>query len=304
MDFAQLEYFVSVAKTQNMHASADALHISQPALSRSIKRLENELGVELFDRHNHSLDINSYGLLFLRYAESCLKDYKDGKNELHRAMDNAKNRIRIMCPLFYLTGIIFDAICGINPKISVEYHLFPYYEIENAIINRELDFCVTAHPIYNQQIDNTLITPLTMGVICAKGHPFENRDSIRVDELRNENHISFPEDKQPRNDLEILCSNKGFRPNVVFESDTFSALIQMCRKGRGVLMSSFKATKHMDMDGLTFIPFDNLDTNAHFNLYLLNRKNPVDLFLQYKEAILKSFTTDALDYKQNCRPSQ
>ena len=60
MDINQLVYFADVAKTQNMGQSADNLHISQPALSMSIKRLENELGTELFDRHNHSIFLNSY----------------------------------------------------------------------------------------------------------------------------------------------------------------------------------------------------------------------------------------------------
>ena len=289
MDFAQLEYFISVAKTQNMHVSSENLHISQPALSRSIKRLEEELGVVLFDRNNHNICLNRYGQLFLKYAELCLNNYREGKEAIQKFLRNTQNKISIMCPMFYLTGLVFDAFCSVNPNISVEYHLFPYWAIEDALLNKELDFCVTVHPVSDPQIESTLIMPITMGIICPKGHRLEKRSYVTIDELRNENHISFPEDKQTRNDLELLCNNKGFRPNVVFESDSFSAQVQMCKSGKGLIMTSLNATSYIDMNGLDFIPFDNLDTNDHFNLYLLMRKDSVKQFSKYKEAVLDSF---------------
>ena len=158
MDTNQLLYFADVAKTQNMGQSAENLHISQPALSMSIKRLENELGVELFDRHNHSIFLNSYGRLFLRYAEYCIKDLDEGKKQLKAALDSKNNKISIMCPVYYLTGILFDAFCSVNPNVTVEYHFHQYWMVEESLLNKTLDICITSSIAENPQLENTFIT--------------------------------------------------------------------------------------------------------------------------------------------------
>ena len=294
MDFHQLEYFADVAKTQNMGQSAENLHISQPALSMSIKRLENELGVELFDRHNHSIFLNSYGRLFLRYAEYCIKDLNEGKKQLNMALTAKTNTISIMCPVYYLTGVLFDAFCSVNPSVTVEYHFYQYWMIEEALLNKTLDICITSTKVDNPQLENVFITSRTMGVLCPEGHRFEGRDAIVVNDLRNEKHLSFPENKMPRYDLDMVCSNRGFRPNVVFESDSFSTLLQMCKKGKGILQTSLESTKLLDMRGLFFVPYESSETDAHVKLYMVTRKNGNSPFMDaYKAVVMNALAGES-----------
>ena len=295
MDINQLVYFADVARTQNMGQSAENLHISQPALSMSIKRLETELGVELFDRHNHSIYLNSFGRLFLRYAEYCIKDLEEGKKQLRTAMDAKSNTISIMCPVYYLTGILFDAFCSVNPNVTVEYHFFQYWMVEEALLNKTLDICVTSTKAESPQLENTFITNRTMGLLCPAGHRFEGRKSVLINELRDEKHLSFPENKLPRYDLDMVCSKRGFRPNVVFESDSFSTLLQMCKKGKGLLKTSLESTKLLDMRGLFFVPFDESDADAHVNLYMVTRKSGNSPFMdEYKAVVMKALTEEEI----------
>ena len=284
MDINQLVYFTDVAKTQNMGKSAENLHISQPALSMSIKRLENELGTELFDRHNHSIFLNSYGRLFLRYAE-------EGKKQLASALSAKSNTISIMCPVYYLTGILFDAFCSVNPNVTVEYHFFQYWMVEEALLNKTLDICITSSKAQDPRLDNTFITRRTMGGLCAEGHRFEGRQSVTVIDLRDEKHLSFPENKTPRYDLDTICSNRGFHPNVVFESDSFSTLLQMCRKGKSILRTSQESTRLLDMRGLVFVPFDKTEFDAHVQLYMVTRKAGNSPYMEeYKKVVLTALT--------------
>lgn len=76
MEWQQLEYFVTVAKLEHMTRAAEALAISQPALSRSISKLEEELGVPLFDRQGRSIMLNRYGELFYIVCNECGKNMK------------------------------------------------------------------------------------------------------------------------------------------------------------------------------------------------------------------------------------
>ena len=82
MEFNQLRYFVSLAQTSNVTRSAEQLHITQSALSRVLKRLEDELGVELFSRSNGRLELNHNGARFLKHAEKILAELDDALEEL------------------------------------------------------------------------------------------------------------------------------------------------------------------------------------------------------------------------------
>lgn len=74
MEIHQLKYFICVAKLESISKAATTLHLSQPALSKSIAKLEDELGVLLFDRSGKRLHLNDRGRLFLEGAEKALRE--------------------------------------------------------------------------------------------------------------------------------------------------------------------------------------------------------------------------------------
>ena len=293
MDINQLEYFINLADTENMGRSSEVLHISQPALSMSLKRLESELGVELFDRRNHNIYLNSYGRLFLRYAQACVKNIEDGRQELKLVIQSKLNKISISCPLYYLTGLIYDAFCDIDSNATVEYQAIPYWMTEEALLNKTLDICITITKAQSDKIENTFLANRSMGIICPKGHRFENKKFITIEDLKDENHLSYPENKPFRYDLEVLCSKRGFKPNVVFEAESFHALLQMCKKGRGVLMTSQTASNICDMTGMIFIPFDPREPDSQAQLYMLSLKdNNNPHIAKFKEVIIQVLSSN------------
>ena len=82
MEWEQLEYFQTLARIQHVTKAAETLSITQPALSRSIVRLENHLGVPLFDRQGRSIKLNKYGEIFLKTVDSMIREYTEGKEEI------------------------------------------------------------------------------------------------------------------------------------------------------------------------------------------------------------------------------
>ena len=83
MEWQQLEYFCVVAKTEHFRKAAELLNISQPALSRSIKKLEEELGICLFDRIGRSVKLNQFGRVFLKRVENGLNEISYGVEEIN-----------------------------------------------------------------------------------------------------------------------------------------------------------------------------------------------------------------------------
>lgn len=82
MEFLQLYYFQTVARTEHMTKAAEELRIAQPSLSKTIARLEADLGVPLFDRHGRQLRLNSYGKTFLQRVDRVFMEIHEGRREL------------------------------------------------------------------------------------------------------------------------------------------------------------------------------------------------------------------------------
>lgn len=82
MEIQQFRYFLAAARYENLTKAAEDLHIAQPALSQSIKRLETELGVSLFDRKNHRIELNEQGKLLKKRLIPILESIDNLKDEL------------------------------------------------------------------------------------------------------------------------------------------------------------------------------------------------------------------------------
>ena len=88
MNLQQLEYFKIICETKNFTLASNILSVTQPALSKAISKLEDELNVTLFEREGRNIKITKYGETFLKYAESALNEIERGKEML----EDMKNR--------------------------------------------------------------------------------------------------------------------------------------------------------------------------------------------------------------------
>ena len=113
MNTEEITSFVKVAKLQHMTNAAAELNISQSALSSSIKKLELELGVRLFERRGRHIELNTYGEIFLRYAENMLLSLSQLEQELAEAKSAVENRVSIAMPPLYSWNIWIAPSCAI-----------------------------------------------------------------------------------------------------------------------------------------------------------------------------------------------
>ena len=97
MDINQLQSFQTIIEMKNLTKAADKLHISQPALSASLSRLEHELGYVLFDRVSRRLQLNDYGQIFAKYAANILQNVQEASAELARHADSLSTTDGLLC---------------------------------------------------------------------------------------------------------------------------------------------------------------------------------------------------------------
>lgn len=173
MDVRQLKHFVALVETGTAHAAADDQHISQPGLSGSIKRLENQLGVSLFDRRGRSMVLNARGRDFYPHAKRTLEHLRLAQAELK--VSNA--RIRIALGDTRSSDFVGKLACAFReeyPSVRIEFSESHFDSIFSDLEEGTIDIAFGSVPS-NGKIPGTLISKLMtrsdFGVFCSVDHP-------------------------------------------------------------------------------------------------------------------------------------
>ncbi|WP_250674154.1 LysR family transcriptional regulator [Paraclostridium ghonii] len=231
MELLHLKYFQTVAKTQHMTNAAKKLHIVQPALSRVINSLEKELGVELFDRNGKTISLNENGEMFLETVNETLSVLENGVKKLLDSNNQSTSEIKllVLAGSNTLPNLILDF-----KKVYPETTFKLLQNVNGEIDFKDFDFCIssTLDKVINPFSITLLEEELFIGI--HNSHPLASKDSIFLEEISNENFISFQSNKPFRTISHSLCQYAGFKPKIVFESDVPYIVRQLIVAGLGI----------------------------------------------------------------------
>jgi DNA-binding transcriptional LysR family regulator len=190
MEIEQLEQLVAVRRYGTISAAAGRLHISQPALSRSIQRLEKELGQELFDRGHNRVVLNDAGELAIRHAERILADIRLMRNDF----DELAQRDRALsvaavapAPVWRLTALVIERF----PGSIVEPDILDEQQVDEAIANRACDFAITRHPIALPTVRSVPLMTEDLSLRVPEGSPLASRRSVSFSDFDGETLLLF-----------------------------------------------------------------------------------------------------------------
>ncbi len=241
MELRHLRYFVMAAAEGNMSRASARLNVSQPAVSRQLKDLEDELGVRLFERESNGLSLTPAGEAAVLHA----RDILERANGLNKAMEPfagpSKRRIRVGFIPTALTGFLADALRQFNenhPDISVEIReLTPRPQVE-ALRRGEIDIALLGTPCPELrtefEIKSILKTP--MAAVLPDSHRLAGRKSIDLAELSEERFVTLDQKFFPGRPqlMAELGKRAGFSPDVRFFAEGFSELLGLVAGGAGV----------------------------------------------------------------------
>ena len=237
MEWQQLEYFRVVAKHEHFRKSAEELSISQPALSRSIAKLEEELGVPLFDRTGRSVELNTFGQHFLKRVEKALNEISMGIEEINHLKNPYTGTVSLaFLPTLGIT-LLPDLISDFNKRYpDVEIRLFQSKTNVNIkqLVNREVDLCLIGPIHHHPEIEWHPLLKEELFVYVPAAHPLAKKTSIHLKEIREDPFIGFKTGLGMREITDHLFEEAGFNPAVKFEGEDVSTLAGLVSSGLGV----------------------------------------------------------------------
>ena len=138
MNWQQLEYFKTIAETENFTEAANILSVTQPALSKAISKLEEELKVPLFERNGRNIRLTRFGSMFLKHADAAIKEINDGIQELNDVINPTSGTVSISSlytiGTHFIPAIISDFLKE-SPNVKFEYCMESTSNIFNFINN-------------------------------------------------------------------------------------------------------------------------------------------------------------------------
>lgn len=231
MEWDQINYFQTVAKVQHITSAAKQLSISQPALSRSIAKLEDELGVQLFDRKGRNVYLNRYGKMFLNRVEQSIKQIEMGKKEIWDEIHPEKGTIALSFLPSLGISLVPEMISSYHRHYSnVKFQLnqASNQKIINHLKSRKVDLALIMHFHDDQEIAYQPLLTEELFLIVSKDHWLAEYNEIELKMIANESFISFKDGYELQSIISHLCQKAGFSPDVVFEGEdvgTVSGLV-------------------------------------------------------------------------------
>lgn len=241
MEFHQLRYFVAAAEELSISRAADRLHVTQPALSRQVAVLEEELGVPLFDRIKKRIHLTDAGRYFLPKARQLICDAETGAQQVREQFGNARRTLRLGFLSIFLDDLVAPAVREFrqrHPKTQVSlFELPPRAQLERLRAH-ELDAAILGNleDSDRQQFVVKRLSRNLMAAVLPGDHPLAGKKTIKLSQLARERWISLSDTLYPgrRELLRRICSGAGFEPQVVCEVDSLSLMLGAIATGDGV----------------------------------------------------------------------
>ena len=262
MEFKHVEYFVETCKYRSMSKAADALFISQQALSRCIAGMEQELGTALFHRSVKGIRLTEFGQQFYNTFAPQVEHYHTTMNEM---LENVRTRpVRLQ---FCCAPLIFRCI---DPEILMEFQdAYPHITLEmlelpdadcDAYVEADVShFGMLAIPEnrHGERLPFTLVKTFPLYLFVHKDHPLAKEKMISFAQLKDEPIMMMDKKSYYRKLVNHYSRKYDFVPKAAFESSDASQLISLVNKGRGVALSLLPLYDASIYQNTVAIPFDD-----------------------------------------------
>ncbi|MEV4506815.1 LysR family transcriptional regulator [Streptomyces klenkii] len=272
MDLLSLRYFQAVARHQHISRAAEELRVAQPSVSRTIIRLESELGVLLFDRQGRRIRLNEHGAAFLLRVERALADLDDARREMADAAGAGPGRVAVTAEtLLQLAGVL-AAFRAHRPGVRVHLSQAPVGSMRRHLSSAEVDFALASQPLAGPGLCSVELVREEVHLAVPPGHPLAGRDSVTVAELAGEDFVSTSAGHWQRTLLDRLFAREGLTPRVVCEGDEAAATPELIAAGLGIgLMPAVARRTLGERSPVTWLRLDAED--CHRTLTLVWREN-------------------------------
>lgn len=236
-DLQQLQAFIAVAERSSFRAAAEHLHLSAPALSRRIEKLESIIGSRLFQRTTREVHLTSLGRVFLERVRAALDDLESAMLGIADIAPSRSGRVTVACvpsAALYFLPTVLHSFTQQFPAIKIRVIDEGVDQMLSSVISGESDFGIGFMSTLVPEIQFEPIHEEPFVLAMQRSHPMAKRKIIRWSELANERLIAVARSSGNRQLQDDALTQAGIRPQYAFEVSHVVTLLGMVEAGLGV----------------------------------------------------------------------
>lgn len=266
MEIRQLRYFISVAEHLNFTQAAKRLFVAQPAVSQQIASLEKEIGLQLFVRDKHSVQLTPAGKVFLNDAIDMLNKSEEAVKKARKAAVGEIGQLNIgflYAPVKnFLPGLVRE-FREKYPHVQINLNHFQTGQIVEELRKGKLDlaFTMAFRPEDKTEWGYKTLFSQPYGVFMNKNHRLANRNCIPIIELAHEPLVMLDRKEAPQgyDHLITLFSNHGILPNITTRTQRIETVLMLVETGLGIAV----LPKHLDVYANPSLRFIEIEEWQH-----------------------------------------
>jgi len=283
MDLRQLRSFLVLGEELNFHRTARRLHLSQPALSRQIRQLEEEMGCRLLDRDRKRVELTAAGAYLLSRGRDLIESADRLTNELRQGWKPEGQTLSFGYTEAAMAGFLPDLLRRCRkqfPTLNLRLRSGHSDLLEREVISHLLDVAVISLPSNQPELVCREVAAEKLGVVLPDDHPLAGNKTIALSKLSDEAFILFPYKDNPHLFSDILeaCRRAEFTPRQVEEVDSRMLAVNLVMAGQGITLLSEKLAPFCP-GGVVFRPLIRPSSLIHY-YFVCPKKNPHPLVRQ------------------------
>ncbi len=235
MEIQQLQHFLKVAEELSFSAAARQLQVSQPALSRSIMKLEEELGQPVFERGGRQLTLTEAGRLMLDRGKQILTLIDDTKAQIAddgRTGTLAIAAIPTIAP-YFLPGVL-KAMTDALPEARFEVHECVTAECLKRATAGEIDVAILALPVEAKYLDVEHLFDEELMLVTPADHPLATQDCVRASDIEPYAFVLLSETHCLSDQIRGFCQQTKIQPVATSETNQLATVLELVALGHGV----------------------------------------------------------------------
>ncbi len=251
MELHQLECFIAVLEQGGFKRATARLGITQAAVSYQIKRLEEELGVQVFHRGKDGITPTDAGRALLDHAHQVIAAVREAHRAVRELGGGATGEIRIgtiKCIGTYFLPRVLWEIRSKHPMVRPRLSYRNSDELLEALLAHQLDVALLADPPPDQRLEHELILEERISLVSRPGHPFHGKNTVEVAQLRDAHFVALSPQTSTGALIQHYVDQLGISTAPAYSADDVETVKMMVEEGMGVAFLPDMVTKEDDSE--------------------------------------------------------
>lgn len=284
MELLQLRYFLTVARTLNISHAAKHHMIPQPAMSKTISRLEQELEIRLFHRYKNKLSLTDEGKAFYQSVSASLNEIDSTVQQFHQPDAPLCGELKILVRQH--RGTIVDCIVAFkkqNPQVSFRI----FYE-QDTLDYSDFDLCVACEQLDESFNSSVCLITEKLKLVVPADHPVASSQKVRFQSLQHEEFAMVYQGSNLWQQTALQCRQAGFEPRVSITCADLHCLMKYIGAGMAITLGPEIAWKDLRSDNVVFV---STEPELYRSTYVFwnSLRTPSRLSIAYRDFMVSYF---------------